>query len=88
MSKDRIRVLVVDGEPKSRPQGPQPTFKTGDLLVDCACRRVFVGGQEVKLIPTEYRLLCELAGQAGPDPHNLQYVQTRPGLGYVFAPLE
>jgi DNA-binding response OmpR family regulator len=41
------------------------TFQAGDLLVDLARRRVFVGGQEVHLTPIEYRLICELAVNAG-----------------------
>jgi len=40
-------------------------FRAGDLLIDFSLRRVFVGDQEVSLTPTEYRLLCELARQAG-----------------------
>ena len=37
----------------SVPQEPQPTFQAGDLRVDCGCRRVFIGDQEVNLSPTE-----------------------------------
>ena len=79
-------------------------------------------GQEIKLTPTEYRLLVELIKHAGQvlvleyllekvwgegyagedqlvwqaihrlrrkiefDPENPHYIQSRPGLGYVFAP--
>jgi DNA-binding response OmpR family regulator len=99
---------------------PRPTFQSGDLLVDFARQRVFVCDQEANLTPTEYRLLCELVGQAGRvlvpeyllekvwgmgyegenrllwqaihrlrrkierDPRSPQYIQTRPGIGYVF----
>jgi DNA-binding response OmpR family regulator len=101
-------------------QEPRPTFQSGDLLVDFARQRVFVCDQEANLTPTEYRLLCELVGQAGRvlvpeyllekvwgmgyegenrllwqaihrlrrkierDPRSPQYIQTRPGIGYVF----
>jgi DNA-binding response OmpR family regulator len=99
---------------------PHHSFRAGDLLVDFVRQRVLVGGQEVGLTPTEYRLLCELAKHAGRvlvpevllekvwgvgyegenhlvrqavhrlrrkierDPHNPQYIQTRPGVGYLF----
>jgi two-component system KDP operon response regulator KdpE len=40
-------------------------FTTGDLRVDLGRRRVFVREQEVKLTPTEYRLLTTLVRHAG-----------------------
>jgi len=40
-------------------------FQAGDLRVDFARQRVFVGDQEADLTPTEYRLLCELVRQEG-----------------------
>jgi two-component system KDP operon response regulator KdpE len=40
-------------------------FTTGDLRVDLGRRRVFVRDQEVKLTPTEYRLLTTLVRHAG-----------------------
>jgi DNA-binding response OmpR family regulator len=43
----------------------QPKYQAGDLLLDFAARRVFMGGEEVGLTPTEYRLLAELAKQVG-----------------------
>ena len=43
----------------------RPQFQAGDLLLDFVARRVFIGGEEVGLTPTEYRLLAELARQAG-----------------------
>ena len=96
------------------------SFQAGDVRVDFVQRRVFVGGREVSLTPTEYHLLCELVNQAGRvlvpeylvrevwgaghegdirllwqvvhrlrhkvehDPQNPQYIQTRPGIGYIF----
>ncbi len=92
----------------------------GELRVDHAQRRVFVGGQEVYLTPLEYQLFVELVKHAGrvlvpeylletvwgvgyaeenlllrqvihrlrqkiePDPRNPQYIQTRPGSGYIL----
>jgi len=43
----------------------QPSFTTGDLEINFAQRRVTVAGKEVKLTPTEYSLLQELALNAG-----------------------
>jgi two-component system, OmpR family, KDP operon response regulator KdpE len=37
--------------------GSAPVFRCGDLAVDLERRQVTVGGQEVKLTPTEYALL-------------------------------
>ena len=97
-----------------------PTYETGELFIDFMGHRVFVREQEVKLAPTEYRLLSELAKQANrilvpdyllekvwgmghegevqllwqaihrlrhkieDDPQNPIYIQTRPGIGYIF----
>jgi DNA-binding response OmpR family regulator len=49
----------------SEQEDPAPTFKAGDLKVDFARQRVFLSGEEVRLTPTEYRLLCELVKQPG-----------------------
>ena len=43
----------------------QPTFTSGDLKINFAQRQVTVAGNEVKLTPTEYRLLEELVVNAG-----------------------
>ncbi len=46
--------------------GPvQPAFASGDLQINFARRRVTVAGKEVRLTPTEYSLLQELALNAG-----------------------
>ena len=42
-----------------------PTFELGDWKVDFVARRVFVGGAEVHLTPTEYRLLQALIRHVG-----------------------
>ena len=47
------------GEPR------QDSFQLGELAIDYARRRVTLEGQEVVLTDTEYRLLCELALNAG-----------------------
>jgi len=43
----------------------QPTYKSGALEINFAQRRVIAGGEEVKLTPTEYSVLQELALNAG-----------------------
>jgi len=43
----------------------QPTLVLGDLCIDHLGKRVTVRGKEVRLSPTEYRLLVCLAGSAG-----------------------
>ena len=42
-----------------------PPFASGGLAIDFAARRIIVGGREVQLTPTEYRLLHHLAANAG-----------------------
>jgi len=45
---------------------PDPSrIECGDLHIDLVRRRVTVAGQEVRLTPTEYKLLCELATHPG-----------------------
>lgn len=43
----------------------RPSFSSGDLKIDFVKRQVTVDGKEVKLTPTEYYLLQELALNAG-----------------------
>lgn len=46
--------------------GPEDgLFEVGNLKVDLARRHVFVGGQEVRLTPIEYKLLTTLVRYAG-----------------------
>jgi two-component system, OmpR family, KDP operon response regulator KdpE len=116
----RIRAVLRRADGMERPE--TPTVQVGDLLVDFVQKRVVVGGQEVNLTPTEYRLLGELVRHAGQilvpdvllervwgngyegetlllrqaihrlrakierDPEKPEYVRTRPGIGYIFAP--
>jgi two-component system, OmpR family, KDP operon response regulator KdpE len=46
-------------------EGGQSSFRTGDLKVDLAARRVFVGEREVHLTRNEYNLLAVLVKHAG-----------------------
>jgi len=45
--------------------GTEPVMAFDDLVIDVAHRRVTVKGQEVKLTPTEYELIKNLAAYAG-----------------------
>lgn len=46
-------------------EAEQPVFILGDLKVDLAGRHVFVGDDEVRLTPIQYRLLTTLVQHAG-----------------------
>lgn len=43
----------------------QPLFEVGELSVDLARRKVELGGQAVRLTPTEYKLLSTMIAHAG-----------------------
>lgn len=60
----RLRVALRHAERVSAGR-EEPVFETGELRVDRARRQVFLGGAEVRLTPTEYRLLLTLAQHAG-----------------------
>ena len=57
----RIRAALRRQE---RPKQTEP-FVAGELMIHYGERRVTLGGDEVQLTTTEFRLLCELAGSAG-----------------------
>lgn len=60
----RMRVALRHA---ARPLGAREssTFTAGDLRVDLAARRVFVGDREVHLTPLEYKLLTTMIRHAG-----------------------
>ena len=58
----RVRVAIRH---KAGVAHEDAVFTTGELKVDLGRRHVFVGDQEVKLTPTEYRLLTTLVRHAG-----------------------
>ena len=45
--------------------GVSTVFTNGDLKIDFAAAAAYMGEQELHLSPIEYRLLCELARNAG-----------------------
>lgn len=60
----RIRVALRNAARAAAPS-PEPVFETGALRVDLSLRRVFVGGLEVRLTRTQYKLLATLVKYAG-----------------------
>jgi two-component system KDP operon response regulator KdpE len=62
----RIRVAMRHAARTAAGDGEEATpFVVGDLKVDLAARRVFVGEKEIHLTPLEYRLLGILVQHAG-----------------------
>ncbi|MBA2278662.1 MAG: response regulator transcription factor [Chloroflexia bacterium] len=80
----RLKALVRRAKVVSQP--PSPTFTAGELAMDFAAREVRVRGKEIRLTPTEYRLLEELVQRAGATvPHAVLLEQVW-GPAYVTAP--
>jgi two-component system KDP operon response regulator KdpE len=62
----RMRVALRHAATLAHGEGQESSqFAVGELNVDLAARRVFVGQREVHLTPIEYRLLTTLARHAG-----------------------
>ena len=59
------RVGAVLRRHKSGEEKPEPGFQLGELVVNFAGHNVTVGGQEIDLTATEYRILSYLAQNAG-----------------------
>jgi two-component system KDP operon response regulator KdpE len=60
----RLRVALRHAaRPADAPQ--EPLFEIGGLRVDLVRRQVFVGGKEIHLTPTEYKLLALMIRHAG-----------------------
>jgi DNA-binding response OmpR family regulator len=59
------RVKAVLRRTKSPEEIPQAALTLGELHIDVAQHTVRLAGEEVKLTPTEYKLLCLLARNAG-----------------------
>ena len=60
----RVRV-ILRRTGAANPENLQPSFTSGDFTINFVKRRVTVAGKEVKLTPTEYNLLQELALNEG-----------------------
>lgn len=61
----------------------EPMFELGDIRVDLAKRQVLVGGDEVHLTPTEYKLLTVLIRHAGRVVTHRQLLQDVWGPSFV-----
>ena len=59
-----VRRLGIIAQQTEEPADPA-TFLNGELRIDYAAHLVYVQGHEVHLTPTEYKLLCTLAENAG-----------------------
>lgn len=60
----RLRVALRHAS-RERAGRTDPIIQIGDLRIDLAARRVFLGDKEVHLTPIEYRLLTTLAKHRG-----------------------
>jgi two-component system, OmpR family, KDP operon response regulator KdpE len=78
----RMRVALRNA---SRPAGggAEAVFRTGELEVDLAARSVKVGGREVHLTRTEYKLLAVLVQHAGKVVTHRQLLREVWGPGSV-----
>jgi len=59
------RVRAVLRRARFPEEMPQPPFSAGDLIIDFSRHQVNINDTEVVLTPTEYRILCMLARNAG-----------------------
>ncbi len=77
----RIRVALRHAS--GRVSHEEPVFVLGELRVDLTKREVFVGGGEVHLTPTEYKLLTTLIKHAGRVVTHRQLLKEVWGPPYV-----
>ncbi|MCE9606092.1 MAG: response regulator transcription factor [Planctomycetia bacterium] len=61
----RIRAMLRRTAIATADDGPQGRYQVGELTVDFTTRRVVVGARDIRLTPTEYRLLSLMAQHAG-----------------------
>jgi two-component system KDP operon response regulator KdpE len=61
----------------------EPLFQAGELSVDLMRRQVFLGEEEVRLTPTEYKLLATLVRYAGRVITHRQLLHEVWGANYV-----
>ena len=73
----RVKAVLRRAEPTPSIVGDQ-VFECGELRVDYATAKVFLGERRIGLTPTEYRLLCQLLKSAG------KVVPSRTLLGQVW----
>ena len=78
----RMRVALRNAARGATGPG-EAVFRAGELLVDLATRRVSVGGREVHLTPTQYKLLTALLKHAGKVVTHRQLLREVWGPGSV-----
>jgi two-component system response regulator VicR len=61
----RIEAVLRRSRPVESPEGQPHALSFGELQIDFPRKQVTVAGADVRLSPTEYRLLCCLAASAG-----------------------
>ncbi|MGC3972073.1 MAG: DUF4118 domain-containing protein [Pirellulales bacterium] len=57
----RVRAVLRRAVPSLQDEAADKRFQVGELVMDFAARRVFQGPNEIRLTPTEYRLLSLMA---------------------------
>ena len=67
---------------KSSTSVDQNVIASGDLIIDCNSHQVMLGGEEVHLTPTEFRLLQYLAQNQGKVVSHRKILQTVWGAEY------
>jgi two-component system KDP operon response regulator KdpE len=84
----KARIRAVLRRKGLSPSGDSPLlrFDDGNLVIDPAAQQVHVGGKEVALTPTEYRLLLCLACNAGRVLTSEQILENVWGPGYEDSP--
>jgi two-component system KDP operon response regulator KdpE len=78
----RMRVALRNAARSAAAQG-EAVFRTGELAVDLGARRVSVEGREVRLTPTQYKLLTTLVKNAGKVVTHRQLLREVWGPGSV-----
>jgi two-component system KDP operon response regulator KdpE len=84
----KARIRAVLRRKGLSPSGDSPLlrFDDGNLVIDPAAQQVHVGGEEVALTPTEYKLLLCLACNAGRVLTSEQILENVWGPGYEDSP--
>jgi DNA-binding response OmpR family regulator len=80
----RLRALVRRSGMQA--EAPAPRFAEGNLTLDFAAQEVRVGGEEVRLTPTEYRLLEVLVRRRGAVVPHQVLLQEVWGPDYIADP--
>ncbi len=80
----RVQAVLRRGQPQT-PDERERVFQNGELIINFAQREVRVGGDLVKLTPTEYNLLYQLASNPGKPMSHRDLLTKVWGQEYVDA---